>query len=59
MRLASHIHFFGRQLRLVNEAYAFVGPFESLNHGYLVIEPFSHLFIEKQNLEINDEGSID
>ena len=33
MRLAGHVDFFGGQLRLVDEAYAVVGPFESLNHG--------------------------
>jgi hypothetical protein len=29
---AGYVNFFGRELRLVNEANALVGPFESLNH---------------------------
>jgi hypothetical protein len=32
MRLAGHINFFGRQLRLVDEAHALVGPFQGLDH---------------------------
>src|SRR5215467_5794280 len=47
IRLAGHINFFSRQLRLVDEANAFVSPFESLNHWDLVIESFSHLVNEK------------
>jgi hypothetical protein len=32
MRLAGDVGFFGGQLRLIEEAYAVVGPFESLDH---------------------------
>src|SRR5579859_836951 len=34
--LAGDVGFFGRQLRLVDEAYAAVGPFKSLNHRKIV-----------------------
>ncbi len=36
VRLAGHVSFFGGQLRLVDEAYALVGPFEGLNHDVVV-----------------------
>ena len=36
--LAGHVGFFSGQLRLVDEAYAVVGPFESLNHGLVIMD---------------------
>src|SRR5579863_5052210 len=36
VRLAHDVDFFGRQLRLIEEAHALVGPFESLNHEFVV-----------------------
>jgi len=31
---AVYVHLFSRQLRLIDEAHALVGPFEGLNHGF-------------------------
>jgi hypothetical protein len=33
MRFASYVNFFGRQLSLVNKAYAGVGTFKSFDHN--------------------------
>ena len=36
MRLAGHINFFGRQLRLIDEAHTVVSPFQGLDHKFVV-----------------------
>src|SRR5262249_15459601 len=38
MCLSGYVDFFSWQLRLIDEAYAFVGPFESLNHRNLIVD---------------------